>query len=154
MEKTITINNNEITLTNNSEWLYIYREQFGVDLIETIMPILAAAFQVVGGLVEEIGDTKNVEIKDVARIYASEAIQNAYIYLATARITDAINIAWAMAKAADNSTKPPRNWVRDLGDFPTDVIIPAIIELILNEFVSSKNLDRLQEMARNLQPKK
>lgn len=154
MEKIITINDNEITLSNNSAWLFIYRDQFGVDLVETLMPFLAGALQVVGGLIEEIGDTKNVEIKDVARIYASEAVQNAYIYLATTRITDAINITWAMAKTADDRIKAPMNWVRDIGDFPMDVVAPALVELVMNEFVSTKNLERLQEKIKELQPKR
>lgn len=152
MEKIITINEKEIKLTNNSLWTFIYRDTFGVDLVESLMPVLAAGMEIAGGLLDEIGDTRNVEIADVLRARHSDAINDAYIYLATMKLTEIIQMTWAMAKAADESIKPLYNWIRDVGDFPVDVIIPAIVELLMNEFVSSKNRERLQKKMPDLQP--
>jgi hypothetical protein len=66
-----------------------------------------------------------------------------------------INVTWAMAKAADEDIEPPKRWVRQFEEFPLDVIVPAVYELVLKGFVSSKNLKRLKKASaslRNLQP--
>ena len=152
MEKIITINEKEIKLTNNSLWTFIYRDTFGVDLVESLMPVLAAGMQIAGGLLDELGDTRDVEIADVLRARNSDAINDAYIYLATMKLTEIMQMTWAMAKAADENIKPVYNWIRDVGDFPLDVIVPAVVELLMNEFVSLKNRERLQKKMPDLQP--
>jgi hypothetical protein len=66
-----------------------------------------------------------------------------------------INVTWAMAKAADEDIEPPKRWVRQFEEFPLDVVVPAVYELVLKGFVSSKNLKRLKKVSaslRNLQP--
>ncbi len=66
-----------------------------------------------------------------------------------------INVTWAMAKAADESIDPPKRWVRQFDAFPLDVIGPAIFDMVLKGFVSSKNLKRLKgigESLKKLQP--
>ena len=66
-----------------------------------------------------------------------------------------INVTWAMAKAADESILPPKQWVRQFEEFPLDVVGPAVYDLVIRGFVSSKNLKRLKKIGkdlRNLQP--
>lgn len=154
MNKTIEINGNEITLSNNTEWIFIYNDQFGHDIVETIMPLLSGAFQIVGGIIDELGGTGTLTVNDIGRIYNSQAMQDAFVYFMTVRFTDFINITWSMAKAADNSIKEPRRWVRELGEFPVDVIAPAVSDLIIKGFISSKNLERLREKINELRPTK
>ena len=60
-----------------------------------------------------------------------------------------------MAKAADESIEPPKRWVRQFDGFYLDEIGPALLELVLKGFVSSKNLKRLKKLGnelKNLQP--
>lgn len=69
------------------------------------------------------------------------------------QLTDIINIAWAMAKAADDSIPGPRQWARKFDPFPLDVFAPVLLELIVSGFTSSKNLKRLQTALKSLKPK-
>ena len=61
-----------------------------------------------------------------------------------------INVTWAMAKAADEDIDPPKRWVRQFDEFPLDVVVPAVYELVLKGFVSSKNLKRLKNVGASL----
>lgn len=66
-----------------------------------------------------------------------------------------VNVTWAMAKAADESIDPPKKWARQFEEFPLDVVGPAVLDLVLKGFVSSKNLKRLKkigESVKTLQP--
>jgi hypothetical protein len=66
-----------------------------------------------------------------------------------------INVTWAMAKAADEDIAPPKQWVKQFDEFPLDVVGPAVYDLVLKGFVSSKNLKRLKNLGKtvkNLQP--
>lgn len=154
MIKTIEINNKEITLSNNNEWIFIYNDQFGRDIIETIMPLISAGLQVVGGIIEELGDAKNLDVRDVAKIYNTDAMRDAFIYLMTIRLTDLIDITWSMAKAADPDIKPPRQWAREIENFPVDIVAPAVADLLTRGLASSKNLDRLRDRIKALRPEK
>ena len=154
MQKVITINDKDITLSNNNAWLFIYSDQFGHDIVETIMPVLSAGLQIVGGIVDELGDTRDVDLRDVVKIYNSGAMQDAIVYLMTLRVTDLINIVWSMAKAADDTIRPPKQWARDLEEFPVDEIVPVVADLLVSGMVSKKNRGRLREMVATLKPEK
>jgi hypothetical protein len=61
-----------------------------------------------------------------------------------------INVTWAMAKAADENIEPPKRWVRQFEEFPLDVVFPAVYDLVVKGFVSSKNLKRLKKLGASL----
>ena len=70
-------------------------------------------------------------------------------------LTTIVNMTWAMAKAADETIDPPKQWVRQFNSFPVDVVAPAVYDLAMKGFVSSKNLTRLRsliEKLRTIQP--
>ena len=69
--------------------------------------------------------------------------------------TTSIVVADTMAKAADEGIAPPKQWVRQFEEFPIDIVGPAVFDLILKGFISSKNLRRLKkigESIKTLQP--
>ena len=60
-----------------------------------------------------------------------------------------------MAKAADENIEPPKRWVRQFDEFPLDVVGPAVFDMAMKGFISSKNLKRLKkisESVKTLQP--
>ena len=66
-----------------------------------------------------------------------------------------VNVTWAMAKAADENIEPPKRWVRQFDEFPLDVVGPAVFDMAMKGFISSKNLKRLKkisESVKTLQP--
>ena len=146
MEKTIQIGNKDVRLNNNIGWTIDYRDQFGQDIIPTLLPMVAAALNLIKGLLEEAEDTSNLDWKDILKVIDGDTLIDALVHLGGLEFRDFINVTWAMAKCADESIPEPRTWVRQFETFPVDVIAPAVFELVYSGIVSSKNLKRLTNL--------
>lgn len=146
MEKTIQIGNKEVRLNNNIGWTIDYRDQFGTDIIPTLLPMVAAALDLIKGLLEEVEDTSNLEWQDVLKTVDGDTLLDAVVHLGGLEFKDFINVTWAMAKCADETIPEPRTWVRQFEVFPLDEIVPAVFELIYKGVISSKNLTRLKNL--------
>lgn len=154
MEKIIKIGKQEVRLNNNVAWTMEYRDQFGKDIVPALMPVLASMIEGVSTVVSEAGGSE-ISIADIADAVQGRAMEVLLPMFQVEFVDTIINVTWAMAKAADESIEPPKKWVRQFEEFPLDVIVPAVYELILKGFVSSKNLKRLKKASaslRNLQP--
>ena len=154
MKQTISIGDKSLTLDNNLGWALAYRDQFGRDVIPAVMPLIAGALDIAGGLLEETGKTKDITIKDILGILDGDRFMDAIIHLGSVEITDFINIVWALAKCADDDIPEPRIWIRQFDTFPMDVVAPAVFSLIAKGMISGKNLKRLQAIKGSLQPNK
>ena len=152
MEKTVQIGNKEVRLNNNIGWAIDYRDQFGQDIIPTLLPMVAAALDLIKGLLEEVEDTNNLEWRDILRLIDGDTLFDALVHLGGLEFRDFINITWAMAKCADDSIPEPRTWVKEFEVFPVDELAPTVFDLIFKGVVSSKNLTRLKDVRKNLQP--
>lgn len=140
MKKTIKLYKDcELTLSNNAGWLYEYREQFGHDIVPDIMPIISAVFKAL----KELSTQNGKPVTEVIKSLDGDVIEDALIELAGLQSVDLINIVWAMAKCADDEIDEPRKWIRQFETFPLDVIVPKVWSLVLEGFVSSKNLKSL-----------
>ena len=154
MIKTVKIGNKEVILDNNVGWTLIYKDQFGQDIIPSIMPLLAGALDVVSGLFQEAGDKEEISIDTLAKLADGDALINAMVHIGGFEFVDFLNITWAMAKNADDSIPEPREWIKGFDEFPVDVIGVDVVKLIFKGMVSSKNLKRLNAMIKSVQPKK
>ena len=152
MEKTVNIGNKEVRLNNNIGWAIDYRDQFGQDIIPTLLPMVAAAMDLVKGLLEEMDDVENIQWQDVLKTLDGDTLLDAIVHLGGLEFTDFINITWAMAKCADRSIPEPRTWVRQFEVFPVDELAPVVFKLAFSGVVSSKNLTRLKQIRETLQP--
>lgn len=153
MERTISINEIDVTLNNNVNWFFIYKNQFGHDIVPTLMPLLATTINLAAGLLDETGKSENVQVRDILAIADSDAMINALIHLSGMEFTEVINIFWAMAKNADESIPEPSRWIRQFDVFPVDEIIPVLVEMIVSGVTSSKNLERVRNGLKNLKPR-
>lgn len=152
MEKIITIGDKEVKLSNNVAWTMEYRDQFNKDVLEAIMPIVTTMVETVTTIINEAGTGGEIDIKAIASALDGKAF-DITLPLTQLGFTDSvINVVWAMAKAADPTIEPPRQWVRQFDTFPLDEIVPKVGEMVLSGFTSSKNLDRLREMMQGLRP--
>lgn len=153
MEKVIKIGSNEVRLSNNVAWVMEYRDQFGKDILPAIMPLIATVSEGISTVLSEAGT--DITIESLSEAINGRAM-DVLLPLYQAEFVDlVINVAWAMAKAADEDIDPPKKWVRQFDTFPLDVVGPAIFELVVKGFVSSKNLTRLKRTGKklkNLQP--
>lgn len=144
MIKTIKINKEQsIKLSNNINWAFEYRDQFGHDIIPVIMPALSGALNAFVSLGKHMDMDKTVYqiMEDIDPADFTDTM----IELAGLRFTDFLNIIWAMAKCADEDVPEPKEWFKTFEEFPLDVIGPEAFDLIVKGLVSSKNLERLQK---------
>ena len=154
MEKVINIGEHEVKLNNNVAWTMEYRDQFGKDIVPALMPVLASMIEGVSTVIAESGKAE-ITISDLAEAIQGKSIDVLLPMFQVEFVDTIINVTWAMAKAADENIDPPKRWVRQFEAFPLDVIVPAVYELVLKGFVSSKNLTRLKNLGaslKNLQP--
>lgn len=154
MEKTIKIGRVNVRLNNNIGWSIAYRDQFGQDIIPTLMPMLAGALDIFSEYIQLSGNNDKFTFDDFAKLADGDALLNAAIHLGGLEFVDFINITWALAKCADEDIPEPGVWVKQFDSFPIDVIGPAVFGLIIKGVVSSKNLKRLEELRGKIQPLK
>ena len=131
-----------------------YRDQFGKDIVPALMPVLASMIEGVSTVVSDAGGS-DVNLTDIAGALQGRAMDVLLPMFQVEFVDTVINVTWAMAKAADESILPPKQWVRQFEEFPLDVVGPAVYDLVIRGFVSSKNLKRLKKIGkdlRNLQP--
>ena len=146
MEKTIKIGKQDVRLTNNVSWAMTYRDQFGHDIIPTLMPLAAAALDIVSGVIDEVSIGGKVEVADLLRAMDGDKLLDAVIHLSGLEFVELINITWAMAKACDDDLPDPKTWAKGLTEFPVDKIAPEVFSLAFKGLVSSKNLKRLKDL--------
>lgn len=155
MEKVIKIGKQEVRLNNNVAWTMEYRDQFGKDILPAVMPLLASMIEGVSTVAAEADKSGELTMASIAETLEGRAI-DVLLPMFQAEFVDLIvNVTWAMAKAADENIETPKRWVRQFEEFPLDVVGPAVYDLVLKGFVSSKNLRRLKKIGnelRNLQP--
>lgn len=157
MTKTIMLTNRkgepfELVLCNAVDWMVEYRDQFGRDIVPSLMPLLMSVTDLAAGLAEEGVDFNKVEAKDVAKLLGSDSMVDAVIKLSGLEIVDFLNIVWALNKAAEEDIPDPRRWVKQFDEFPLDEIGPVVLELLIRGVVSSKNWERLTEAWKGLKP--
>lgn len=152
MEKTIKIGKKSVKLNNNISWAIAYRDQFGRDIIPALMPMLAGALDIFAGLVAETGKANEISVSDLAKLADGDALINAAIHIGGFEFVDFINITWALAKCADEDIPEPREWVSQFDTFPLDIVAPEVIKLIFKGVISSKNLKRLEDLKKRIQP--
>lgn len=154
MEKVIKIGKKEVKLNNNVAWTMEYRDQFGKDIVPALMPVIASMIEGVSTIVAETGKSE-ISVSDIADAIQGRAMEVLLPMFQVEFVDVVINVTWAMAKAADENIAPPKQWVKQFETFPLDVVAPAVYDLVLKGFVSSKNLKRLKEIGaslKNLQP--
>ena len=143
MESIIKIGEKEVKVNNRAGWTITYRDQFGHDIVPTLMPLFAGALDVISGLIKETGKTGNIEITDILAMTDGDALINAFIHLSGFEFVE---------------IPEPKTWVRSFEEFPIDVVVPEVIKLAFKGMCSSKNLERLRtisdSMAKKPQPKK
>ena len=154
-EKIIKIGDKEVRLNNNVAWTMEYRDQFGKDILPAIMPLMASMIEGVSTLMVEASDGDSMTARGIAEALEGRAMEVLLPMFQAEFVDLVLNVTWAMAKAADESIEPPKRWVRQFDGFYLDEIGPALLELVLKGFVSSKNLKRLKKLGselKNLQP--
>lgn len=149
MEKIIKIGDKEVKLNNNVAWTMEYRDQFGKDIVPALMPVIASIIEGVTTVIADTGKTE-ITVADIADAVQGRTMEIMLPMFQVEFIDVVINVTWAMAKAADESIEPPKRWVRQFDEFPLDIVGPAVFDMVIKGFVSSKNLKRLKSLRTSL----
>lgn len=150
MEKVIKIGKKEVRLNNNVAWTMEYRDQFGKDILSVVMPLLASVVEGVSTIAADADKGGSVSVASIAEALEGRSM-DVLLPMFQAEFVDlVVNVTWSMAKAADENIEPPKMWVRQFDEFPLDVIGPAVFDMVLKGFVSSKNLKRLKKIGESL----
>lgn len=150
MIKTISINEEqEVTLSNNVGWFLVYKDQFGQDIVPSLIPILNAGIDLVYSIYTTTGGKLD---KDTIAKLDTDVIEAAMYKLAGFEMVDFLHVVWAMAKNADDNIPEPKKWLYQFEVFPMDLMVPAVFDLLYKGMVSSKNSKRLQELIGTLKP--
>lgn len=155
MEKIIKIGKQEVRLNNTVAWTMEYRDQFNKDILPAIMPLVASMVEGVSTVMADATVNGEITTSSIAEAFEGRTMEILLPMFQAEFVELVVNITWAMAKAADESIDPPKKWVRQFEEFPLDVVGPAVLDLVLKGFVSSKNLKRLKkigESIKTLQP--
>lgn len=150
MEKTIKLGDKEIRLNNRVGWVLTYRDQFGTDILPTIMPLFAGLLDIVSGVIAQT-DGDDISLENVLRLIDTDSVMDALVHLSGFELAELLDITWAMAKEADEDLPDPETWLRSFEEFPLDIIVPEVFKMAFNGMVSSKNRARLESLT---QPKK
>ena len=155
MEKVIKVGKQEVRLNNNVAWTMEYRDQFGKDIIPVVMPLIASMIEGASTIMADAGDKGEITVSSIAETLEGRAMEVLLPMFQSEFVDLVINVTWAMAKVADESIAPPKQWVRQFDGFYLDEVGPAVFDMVLKGFVSSKNLKRLKkigESIKTLQP--
>lgn len=154
MIKTIKIGDKEVQLDNNIVWALNYRNQFGKDIIPTLMPLAAAVIDVIAGAVRNgSAEDGSMDFKKMFDNVDDDYVTDAIIHLSGLELNDFIELTWSLAKTADETIPEPKKWLRQFDTFPLDEVGPAVFDMVVSGIVSSKNLKRLEGIKKALQPK-
>ena len=149
MEKVIKIGKQEVRLNNNVAWTMEYRDQFGKDIVPALMPVVASMIEGMASIVAESNGSE-LNVKTLADAFQGRSVEILLPMFQVEFVDVIINVTWAMAKAADETVAPPKQWVKQFEEFPLDIVGPAVYDLVLKGFVSSKNLKRLKKIGKDL----
>ena len=138
MEKTITIDNKEVRLNNNAAWAMEYRDQFGRDIVPVLLPAVATMIEGLSSLFNEADDIQNITAKTLAEALEGRAMEILLPMYQIELVDVVINVTWALAKCADENIPDPKRWIRQFDEFPLDIIVPEVYEMIMKGFSSSK----------------
>ena len=144
---------NELVLDNNIGWMLAYREQFGRDIVPALVPVLNAGIDIAFGVIQAINPGEKAGIETLKAV-DSEALHDAILQASAIEAVDLINITWALAKAADDDIREPKEWVKQFEGFPLDVVGGAVFDLVFKSMISTKNLNRLRKRVEDLKPAK
>lgn len=150
MIKTIKFDDDHsVEMSSNIGWLLTYRSQFGKDILPDLMPVIESLVTLAASLFDGSAELTADEV--IAKI-DRDALSDLYLSLSNLEFTTIINIAWALAKTADDSIPAPEEWVKQFEVFPFDTLIIEMFKMIAESSVSTKNWKRLQSLMKTLKP--
>lgn len=143
MQKTLIIDGKEITFKANASLTYVYKNQFGRDLLTSLMPLISDILNGLDGIFEKMKSEKSFEVlpSDIAGL-----LEGVY----TLELVDVQNIIWTMAKVADKEIKEPVLWYSQFEEFALYDVAVELAPMLLSSLISKKKLQTSTEKLKQL----
>ena len=126
MEKTLKIDNKNITFKCTAGTLYRYKQQFGSEFLADASGLM------------EFGNSKKK--KKVTSSDGKITFQDEYDFTKL-NLELLYNLAWTMAKTADNTIPDPQAWLDSFDTFPLTTIAEPIMDMLAKSVeMNSKNV--------------
>lgn len=146
MEKIIKLGKQEVKISNNMAWAMEYYDQYHVDIIPSLLPLVMSFSEGIAKIISDTGKVDGISLVDIAEALEGQSL-DVLLPLGQLELNKlVIGVFWAMAKTADESIDPPKKWIRQFDVFPLDVIVPTLVNMVVSGSVSSKNLKRLKSL--------
>ena len=147
MIKTVQFEGHSVEINTSAGWLFVYRRQFGRDILPDIMPVIESILAAVAELLEG-AEKDEISLKEIAEAAQTGALVEAFTKMAGMELMTVYQIFYAMAKNAEKNIQPPEEYFNSFEVFPLDVIMPEMFRGIVESSISSKNSKSLLEMIR------
>ncbi len=152
MKKTIVIDNKEVTFEANAAIFYVYKNQFGNDILTILMPVISEVLRNSDELFKR--NIKNIFKKsgedkiniDILPSDFGDLLESVY----SIEMVDLQNIIWTMAKMADEDIKEPARWYAEFEEFPIFETAKELVEILLPSLISKKKLKKLREIKKTI----
>ena len=138
MRKVSDLEGRSVELNSSAGWLYIYRSNFGRDILPDIMPMLQGLLTLVIDFMKQ-SESGTITVDNLIEFADEETIDNLAITFSGLETVTILNIFWSMVKNADPKTPDPVEFFSDFECLALDQMLPAMFELIVQSSVSSKN---------------
>ena len=105
METIIKIEDKEVRLSNNVAWTMEYRDQFGKDPLETILPLANTLIETTaiiinnGGMSVDENGKKALHAEAIAEALEGRSFDITLPLMQMGFVDAVVNVTWAMAKA-------------------------------------------------------
>ena len=135
MKKIIKVDkNNKFKIDTGLGWAYVYKEEFGSDVLPETVPLIESAF----GIAADYYDSKDaISVRDI--------ISEAAATLSGTDLTTLTNIIWALAKNADDDIPDPREFYNQFDRFSVTDILPEILWTLADSVLPTKKVKSLKE---------
>lgn len=148
MKKTIQFGEKEITFSSNASIIYIFKNQFGYDLLQKIMPVISETLRGIQTVFVEKQatetlntDDKFLDLSGITLGNIADLFENIY----SLEATDLMNIIWVMAKVNNKDIKEPEIFFAELEDFDILDCFKELAPMFLSSFISKKKMEKMMK---------
>ena len=142
MIKRLEIEGKPVELNSSAGWLYVYRNQFGRDILPDIMPMIESLLTLAIDFMKHSEDGE-ITFEKLIEFADDDKLDDIFARLSGMETVTLLGIFWALAKNADRSIGQPEEYFNEFEILPLDEIIPAVFRLIIESSISSKNSQSL-----------
>ena len=143
-----------IELDNTFTWTIYYKETFGHDIVPDLAPIINTVIRSVGELltsvdlssITKIANSKQKDsakgaaiMDELAKKIDPDALTANFLDASAIESVTVAQIAWAMAKTADDETPGFIPWSLDQRGLTTPVMLPAVFGLVTEGWFTEKS---------------